>query len=511
MKKIICFIFLSSLLQSAAFPQTPYPDFLNSNLLRAPVEPMVFFPLCFSGGNGPASLDTTVPAKIIAAMNATYARQRLYARHGIVVSVHIPGRPDWSGAVGLNFDSVAMDPSLGYEIASITKTFVTALIMRLQAQGKLSIKDSIGKYITKKYPNIDGAITIEQLLNHSSGIFDYMNDDRTLAAIQDFYALNPSFRWTPDSILLAFVGPPNFAAGTSYRYSNTNFVLAGMIAEIVGRTKLGQQIHQNFIAPLKLTHTFFGGDDSIPLTFAHNWVPPYTGSPLSDTTSPESDFYYVDKTAQLTGTWGAANMVSTPGDILRWGNLLYTGQVLDTSSLAQMMAMHAWPFFGIFYGLGTQRIYGGNKFLYGHSGSLMGFKSAMWTNPKDSVTVSLYMNSDAIYRDAGVNDYINDVFSQIYPSFQSVDESNASVPVSVVIYPNPSSDHATFYFRTSTDSRVKLVLCDGLGRSLGTLIDEMDSPGVHSVTCDLSRFRSGTYFYRMQAGAEVGSGKLVIE
>ncbi len=304
---------------------------------------------------------------------------------------------------------------------------------------------------------------------------------------------------------MTFVGPPNFKPGTSYRYSNTNFVLAGLIAERVGEAKLGEQIHSNFIDPLKLTHTFFGGDDSITMTFAHNWSP-------FDSTDPAVDYYDIDKTAQLTGSWGAGNMVSTTGDLTRWVNLLYTGQIVSKSALAQMMSVHYWTNYGIYYGLGTQRAPDGTKFLYGHGGSLIGFKSAMWTNPKDSVSIALYMNSDAIYKDAAANDYVVDVLNEIYRITQGVtDEGNASVPISVTVFPNPSSDHATFYFRTNRENAARLTVFDELGRPMITLLDQILSPGIHSASCDVSHFRSGTYFYRLQSGSEVVTGKIFIQ
>ena len=141
--------------------------------------------------------------------------------------------------------------------------------MKLEEQGKLSIKDSIGKWLPRKYPNVDGAITIEQVLNHSSGLYDYLNDDVPLYRVFAAFYNQPSRRWTPDQILDTFVGVPNFKPGTSYRYCNTNFLLAGIVAEQAGGEKLGKMIHSYFIDPLKLTHTYFGGEDSVTIPFAH--------------------------------------------------------------------------------------------------------------------------------------------------------------------------------------------------------------------------------------------------
>ena len=501
MKKIIGFFILFLIVPEVFFAQTTNPVFLNNRILNAPQEIEPYFLEGLFSGNEVASYDTTLPTRIIAAMNATYGRQRLYARHGIACSVHIPGHPDWSGVIGLNDDTNPMDTGLVFEVASNTKTFVTALIMKLQDGGKLSIKDSIGKWLTKEYPNVDGAITIEQLLNHSSGIFDYLNDDPKFTVFEEFFT-DPTKRWTPDSILFNHVGAPNFKAGTSYQYSNTNFLLAGLIAESAGGAALGAQIHKNFIEPLKLTRTFFGGEDSIPLSFAHNWT-------YADTSNPEYDYYVVDKTGQLSGAWAAGNIVSTTGDLVRWCNLLYTGHVVSKSALAEMMAVHYWPN-GAYYGLGTARAPYGNRSLFGHGGSLLGFKSFMWTNPADSISIALYMNSDAAPGDATANDYVLDVLGEIYRVVKSVPEDKTITPVSVNIFPNPSSGHVNFFFRTDKESAVKLRLYDELGETVRTLLDEPVAPGIHSASCDVSKLHSGTYFYSLQSSSGVTAGKLFV-
>lgn len=501
MKKIIVFFALFVALPSAVFAQQP-GVFLSRAVLDASSEMELNVPTQFFTGVETALYDTTLPTRIIASMNKTYLKTRLYARHGIALSVIMPGRPEWSGAIGTSGEAAAMDTGLVFEVASNTKTFVTALIMKLQDEGKLSIKDSIGKWLLKKYPNVDGAITIEQLLNHSSGIYDYLNDDPNYTVFLAFY-YDPGKRWTPDSILFNHVGPPNFKPGTSYQYSNTNFMLAGLIAEHAGGAPLGMQLHKNFIDPLKLTRTFFGGEDSIPLQFAHNWT-------YADTSNPEIDYYDVEKTGQLSGAWAAGNIVATTGDLARWCNLLYTGQIVSKSALAQMMTVHHWPN-GADYGLGTSRAPYGNKYLFGHGGSLLGFKSYMWTNPKDSISIALYMNSDSAPGDATPNDYVLDALNEIYRVIKNGVSANTASAVSVSAYPDPASEEIHFAFRTDTESAIKLSLYNELGKEVRTVLNEQLSPGVHIASANISGLSAGTYFYRLQSGAGISTGKIFVQ
>lgn len=501
MKKIVIFFLLAIAVPSFAQQNSV---FLQNPILSAQNESAFEIPPGFFSGSETAQWDPTLNDRIIAAMNSTYTKDRAVARHGIAYSVLIPGHPQWSGAIGLNDDVNPMSADLAFEIASNTKTFVAALIMKLEEEGKLSIKDSIGKWLPRKYPNVDGAITIEQMLNHSSGLYDFLNDDPNFEVFADFYNY-PSRRWTPDQILDTFVGVPNFKPGTSYRYCNTNFLLAGIVAESAGGATLGSMIHKYFIDPLKLMHTYFGGEDSITIPFAHNWY-------QADANSSGPDFYPLDKTGVLSGAWAAGNIVSTPDDLVQWGNALYTGKVVSKQSLAKMMAVHQWPD-GSYYGLGTARAPYNTRYVYGHGGSLLGFKSAMWTNVADSVSIVVYMNSDPnnALHDKTVNDYVLDVLNEIYRKVNGValNDNISGVPVSV--YPNPASDNISFTFRTKKTGIVKLSLYNELGQSVASLLDESLPPGIHTSHAEINDLHAGTYFYSLQTGDGVMRGKIFVK
>ena len=503
MRKLLHVSLLLATLSTSALAQQK-SIFFNESVLSNPSEVEINLPQGIVDGHEVALFDTTIGTRILASMNATYLKSRPITRHGILVSILIPGHPQWSGAIGTNDDVNPMDTGLAFEVASNTKTFVTALIMKLQDMGKLSIKDSIGKWLPNKYPNIDTTITIEQLLNHSSGIYDYLNDDPKLTVFRDFYN-DPSRRWTSAEILDTFVGHANFKAGTSYQYSNTNFILAGLIAERAGGEKLGAQIHKYFIDPFKLTRTFFGGEDSVTIPYAHNWS-------VAGVSSEGTDFFVLDKTGVLSGAWGAGNIVSTTGDLMRWANLLYTGKVVSANSLKQMEAVHKWPN-GAYYGLGTQLAPFYTRNFYGHGGSLLGFKSSMFTNPMDSVSVVAYMNSDAnsSFADPTVNDYLIDILTEIYRTPSSVLAKNLTSGVTVAVSPNPVTDRLSFSYSLSKSSVVKLHIYNELGIEMRELVNESLPSGSHFVTCDVSTFAKGMYFYSLESPSGIVAGKISVK
>ncbi len=459
-----------------------------------------------SGSATPMAIDTTsLGNRILSAMNTLYAKTLSFNMHGVSASIYVPGFGQWNGTVGINYGSEPMDTSLLCEAGSITKTFVAALIMRLQDQGKLSINDSIYKWLPRRYPNVDSAITIEMLLNHSSGIYDYTNDDTDQTVLYDQYELEPGKVWTADTILLNYVKAPNFKPGTNYQYSNTNYILLGVIAQQVGGASLRDLIHNNFIDPLQLSHTFVGGADSIPYPFAHNWS-------AADSKYPSTDLSFIDKTAQLTGSPGDGNICSTPSDLIKWVRTLYTGSVVSADALKQMKTVHRLDD-SSYYGLGTERVPYYSETFYGHSGSMVGFQSSAYVNPKDSVTIALYVNwdPDPLISDVYLNDYTVAILNEIYKSASTVSPPVGDALTSATAYPNPASGMVTISFALDNAAPASLKIYDQLGAEVRSVPQRLFEVGRNELSIDISTLRSGAYFYLVQTDKEIQTGKLFVK
>ena len=152
-----------------------------------------------------------------------------------------------------------------FRIASITKTMTSAVIVLLAQEGKLQFSDPVSKYV----PNVPNGenITIAELLKMRSGLYGYTNDPGFATTLDE----DPTKAISPQEVLaIAFRHPPEFPPGTAYDYSNTNYILLGLIAEKVDGKPLAQDFQDRLYGPLGLKQTLLPGieDTAIPDPFA---------------------------------------------------------------------------------------------------------------------------------------------------------------------------------------------------------------------------------------------------
>ncbi|MEZ4951202.1 MAG: serine hydrolase domain-containing protein [Saprospiraceae bacterium] len=140
----------------------------------------------------------------------------------------LPDGDAWTGAIGQHDGTTGtlITTDMVSGVGSVTKTITAACIMQLRGEGKLSLDDSLGKYLPS-FPNVKPEITIRQLLNHTSGIYNYTDNPNLNTRISQNYARV----WQPDEILNNFVLAQLFNPGDNWAYSNTNYVLLGLIIE----------------------------------------------------------------------------------------------------------------------------------------------------------------------------------------------------------------------------------------------------------------------------------------
>jgi D-alanyl-D-alanine carboxypeptidase len=299
---------------------------------------------------------------------------------GAILAVDLPGYGLWSGARGVaERDGAAMTPGHRFRIASITKMFVAVVALQLVQEGWLSLDQTVEDWLPRVVLR-GNTITVRQLLRHTSGLYDYMDGPFIRGVLA-----NPQRTWQPAELVTYAVSHrPAFRPGAPGRwsYSNTNYVLLGMIVERVTGTTLAHEIHFRIVEPLGLANTGFEPDDGAQ-GLAHGY------QRRRDLTALDMSF-----------AWAAGNMFSNAADLARFARALFHSELLDAERMAEMTAFGVTQGTGwspnLRYGLGlmqeTLRAGDHGVIAYGHSGMLGGYRTALWYLPRHDITIVVMLN-----------------------------------------------------------------------------------------------------------------------
>jgi D-alanyl-D-alanine carboxypeptidase len=312
-----------------------------------------------------------------------------YGVPGISVTLLFPDGSSWVGVSGAS-DVAAETPvtaSTSFAIASVSKTFTAALVLALAQDGTIQLDEPVRTYLPE--PKVNARITVRQLLDHTSGLRDYFFHpaiDRKLLA-------DPSRRWeTADA--LKHVGKAYFKPGAGWHYSNTNYLVLGMLAERVGGAPLADQVRARFLEPLGLRHTWYQPTEEASTDGAHGYrfASGANDAPAIDLSDGSG---FMPFTSVVTAAAGAGGFASNSTDLARWVRALYAGSVLSEDSVDAMLGdiSRTEPYKPrVPYGLGVQRLDLDGAPSLGHSGRLLGFRSAVRWLPDDDIAIAVLTN-----------------------------------------------------------------------------------------------------------------------
>lgn len=305
---------------------------------------------------------------------------------GIQAAIIFPDGSTWTGQSGAGVISTQAPVTADtlFSVGSISKTFVAALVLRLAARGTIGLDDPLSRYVPG-FPNA-ATITIRELLSHTSGIHDLF----TSPGMADDILADPSRVWTPQEVL-ARIGKPYFAPGKGYAYSNTNYVLLGLVIEQATNKSLAELIRTEFLVPLGMSHTFLQTEEKTVGTVADGYKGT-TAKPVDLSVGQTM----VPFTSEVTACGPACAVVSDAADLARWASALYGGGVLDEANLASMLDVSATlPYKPLFpYGFGLEENSMGGRLAWGHRGHLDGFWASMEYLPASGLTVVVMTNAD---------------------------------------------------------------------------------------------------------------------
>ena len=307
-----------------------------------------------------------------------------YDIHGVSATVIFPNGEIWNGVSGMSHDTVPIDPNMVFAIGSVTKNFVAALTLTLAEEDLLSLDDPVSKWLPS-YPYVDGNITIRQLLNHTSGLYMFWDNQEIW---DDLMADRTKF-FTPDEVL-EYIKEPYFSAGEGWRYSNTNYLLLAMIINEVTGSNLSTELNHRLYQPLGLSDFYLSQEESIPAHQAHVYGDNWDG-PIRDVT-------FLPRTSHESITYGSAGIFTTAENLARWSQELFGGRILNEQSLSEMLNfVEHNPVSNMkAYGLGVQEFKESISFgenAIGHAGGNIGTTTFMVYLPDHHVSVVVMINA----------------------------------------------------------------------------------------------------------------------
>jgi D-alanyl-D-alanine carboxypeptidase len=239
-----------------------------------------------------------------------------YPLRSTLFGVWVDGRRLASGALGASRPGVRATTRDHFRIGNVTESLTTTLLLRLVDQGRVRLEDPVSRW----FPNLPnaGQVTVGMLARSVSGYADFVTTPRFERA----FDANPFRRWkAPELVRIAFSRPPLFAPGTSWAFSDTNFVLLGEVLRRVGGMPVRRLLRRQILSPLGLRQTEMRLDSHIPAPVMHGYSR-WQGR-------------YVDSTS-WSPSWAPrnGNMISTLGDMGRWARALGTGSLLSSQSHA---------------------------------------------------------------------------------------------------------------------------------------------------------------------------------
>lgn len=300
-----------------------------------------------------------------------------------------------------------MTPEDHFRIGSNTKTFVISVLLQLVDEGRLSLDDKLSRFsLGVTVPNAQN-ITVRELCQMRSGLFEAYN-----APEFDHLHLTPNMKFdSRTAIGWAVQQKPYFAPGTGYHYSNTNYLLLGLIIESITKDSVGNEIRKRLLEPFHLTETSYPDTDAMPDPWTH-------GYGLSQTGAWED----VSGTVPVSIMGAAGEMVSAMEDMRRWVELYVDGKT--NGAATQKARLDCVPTGeGFSFGLGI----GCDAGWYGYTGGLPGYNTAGLYFPAGRVTVIAWVNvqsdnpppgvANAIFRDiAQIMTPGNAPFQHVHPA-----------------------------------------------------------------------------------------------
>lgn len=351
---------------------------------------------------------TTLPAAEQAKIGAVV--EQVLQQSGVPsasIGIVKDGRIEWMQAYGrAELDPpVPARPEMRYSIGSISKQFTAAAILMLQQQGKLSLDDTVSRWL----PQLTRAnqVTLREILSHTSGYQDYYAED---------YSMLPMKQPTTADAILDHWGrkPLDFDPGTEWQYSNTNYVIAGRIVEMVSGMPLMKFLQQNIFTPLAMRSVMNSDIDQLEQTDAHGYIR-YALGPLRPAPKDGAGWMFA-----------AGELAMPVRDLLLWDISMMNRTLLQPASYQQMFtAVRLKNGQDTHYGLGVEISDRQGHTVISHSGEVSGFTSENMVLPQDKLAIAVLTNQEAARAARTIADKLAAMLANLPPSAAQASKNQA--------------------------------------------------------------------------------------
>jgi D-alanyl-D-alanine carboxypeptidase len=333
-------------------------------------------------------------AKLDSFFNVLSAKNKIMGSFAIAKK----GEVVYKRSVGYSNDNVPASENTLYHIGSVTKVFTATMIFQLIKEGKLSLNATLNTW----FPQIPNAkqITIEMLLDHRSGLFDFVND-----VPDELWITKPH---TKNEILNKIItGKVNFLPNADFAYSNSGYLLLAYIIEKITRSSFNESLQKRICSKIGLKNTYSSNNS----TLAKNGAASYA---FATKWEKKTEIYFPN-------VIGAGDILSTPTDLIAFDEALLDGKLVSAQSLNLMKAFKNGSF-----GMGIDRIPFGNHTGYGHGGDTYGTHALVAYFIDDKLTVTYCINGEVYPHNDVAMAMLSICYGTKYaiPAFKNITVSN---------------------------------------------------------------------------------------
>ena len=333
----------------------------------------------------------------------------------VSAAVIFPDGNMWAGASGVSHEGVPVTTDMIFDIGSIEKNFQAALTLKLVEDGLISLNDPLEKWFPP-YPNVDGKITIRQLLGMTSGLDDIVDDADSPWRI-GYENIDYDKVWTWADIYNSYIKDQSFEPGAKCAYSNTNYIVLKHVIEQVTRQKQTVELENRIIGPYGLNHTLVDFTKPIPesLHIAHGWY-----DIGDDGTADDISGNSLDWLASIAPVL----VYSTPSDMVTWIDALFHKKIVLKPETLKAMLSFRGPVMNEpmmnGYGLGVVDINLGTLMprwrhveVCGHLGSQFGYSTLVGYFPDLNISVAIMFNRGCDRETNGAIATVSDAFFSV--------------------------------------------------------------------------------------------------